>query len=168
MPAELFTANLGQGDSPVGGDDLLLDQPGALDGEVLVAVKHLGQPGVLARGEQLRAGSGDAPDPIKRVASVSAPVKGLLLDPVADQVELGPGQGDDEEPLGPATPRRPPAFDISRFVGHAKPTGDGRRLCAHLFEDEQADAMAALGAMETPKPKAGNVIQTMALGRSLV
>ena len=63
----------------VGGDDFLIDQPGDLDREVLVAVKHLGQPRVLARGEQLQAGSGDAPDPIKRVAGVSAPVKGALL-----------------------------------------------------------------------------------------
>ena len=81
----------------VGGDDFLIDQPGDLDREVFVAVKHLGQPGVLARGEQLHAGSGDARDPIKRVAGVSAPVTGLLLDPLADQVELGPGQGDDVE-----------------------------------------------------------------------
>ena len=39
----------------VGGDDFLIDQPGDLDREVFVAVKHLGQPGVLARGEQLQA-----------------------------------------------------------------------------------------------------------------
>jgi hypothetical protein len=51
----------------------------------------------LARGEQLDAGAGDAPDPVQRVAGVSAPVKGLLLDALADQVQLGPGQGDDVE-----------------------------------------------------------------------
>jgi len=49
-----------------------------------------------------------------------------------------------------------PAFDISRFMGHAKPTTPG--IYAHLFEDNHADAMAALGAMTAPKPKAGNVV----------
>jgi hypothetical protein len=28
-----------------------------------------------------------------------------------------------------------------------------------MFADDRADAMAALGAVETPKPKAGNVIR---------
>src|SRR6516225_5610299 len=64
----------------VGGDDLLIDQPGDLDGEVLVAVKHDGEPVVLAGGQQTQSGSGDAPDPVERVAGVSTPVKGLLLD----------------------------------------------------------------------------------------
>ncbi|KPN47236.1 hypothetical protein BKG74_05400 [Mycobacteroides chelonae] len=81
----------------VGGDDLLIDQPGDLDGEMVVAVEHLGQPGVLAWGEQLQAGSGDAPDPIERVTGVSAPTQGLLLDALADQVELGPGQSHNVE-----------------------------------------------------------------------
>jgi hypothetical protein len=31
-------------------------------------------------------------------------------------------------------------------------------MYAHLFEDNHADAMAALGAMDQPKTKAGNVI----------
>lgn len=39
-----------------------------------------------------------------------------------------------------------PAFDISRFIGHAKPTTT-LGIYAHLFEDNHADAMAALGAM---------------------
>jgi integrase len=50
-----------------------------------------------------------------------------------------------------------PAFDISRFMGHAKPTTT-LAINAHLFEDNHADAMAALGAMGQPKTKAGNVI----------
>jgi integrase len=50
-----------------------------------------------------------------------------------------------------------PAFDISRFMGHAKPTTT-LSIYAHLFEANHVDAMAALGAMDQPKTKAGNVI----------
>ena len=51
-----------------------------------------------------------------------------------------------------------PPFDISRFMGHAKPTTT-LGIYAHLFEDNHAEAMAVLGAMATqPKAKAGNVI----------
>jgi hypothetical protein len=46
----------------VGGDDLLIDQPGDFHGEVFVDIEHAGQPGVLAGGEQLDAGAGDAAD----------------------------------------------------------------------------------------------------------
>ncbi len=43
-------------------------------------------------------------------------------------------------------------------MGHAKPTTT-LGIYAHLFEDNHAEAMAALGAMATqPKAKAGNVI----------
>jgi integrase len=49
-----------------------------------------------------------------------------------------------------------PAFDISRFMGHAKPTTT-LSIYAHLFEDNNADAMAALGAMENGISKS-NVI----------
>ena len=56
---------------------------------MLVGVENAGQPRVLARGEQLQAG---APDPIQRITGMAAPAQGLLLDALADQVELGPGQ----------------------------------------------------------------------------
>ena len=39
-----------------------------------------------------------------------------------------------------------PPFDISRFIGHAKPTTT-LGIYAHLFADDHSDAMAALGAM---------------------
>ena len=40
---------------------------------------------------------GDAPDPIPRITGVPAPAEGLLLDALAHQVQLGPGQRDDVE-----------------------------------------------------------------------
>ncbi|GFG73583.1 hypothetical protein MBOT_09480 [Mycobacterium botniense] len=49
-----------------------------------------------------------------------------------------------------------PAFDVSRFMGHAKPTTT-MGIYAHLFEDNHADAMAALGAMGS-LAASGNVI----------
>lgn len=49
-----------------------------------------------------------------------------------------------------------PPFDISRFMGHAKPTTT-LGIYAHLFEDNHADAMAALGAMGSPAAS-GNVV----------
>jgi integrase len=50
-----------------------------------------------------------------------------------------------------------PAFDISRFMGHTKPTTT-LGIYAHLFEDDHADVMAALGAMGSLAPS-GNVIR---------
>ena len=44
------------------------------------------------------------------------------------------------------------AVALSRFMGHAKVTTT-LGIDAHLFEDDHADAMAALGAMAT-SPKA--------------
>src|SRR6185503_11404136 len=78
----------------VGSDDLLINQPGDLDREVLLAVERLGEAGVLAGREQLDSGAGDAPNPVERVAGVTAPAQGLLLDALADQIQLGPGQRD--------------------------------------------------------------------------
>jgi len=43
-------------------------------------------------------------------------------------------------------------------MGHAKPTTTFG-IYAHLFEDHHAEAMVALGAMDQPKTKAGNVIR---------
>jgi len=73
----------------VGGDDLLVDQPGNLDCEVLLGVENTVEAGVLAGGEQLDPGAGDAPDAIERVAGVAAPSQALLLGALADQIELG-------------------------------------------------------------------------------
>jgi hypothetical protein len=44
---------------------------------------------------------------------------------------------------------------LSRFMGHAKVTTT-LTVYTHLFGDDHADAMSALGAIEAPKPKAGN------------
>ena len=57
----------------VGGDDLLVDQPGDPDGEVFLGVEHPGQSVVLARREQLKTGAGDTANPIQRIAGVTAP-----------------------------------------------------------------------------------------------
>jgi hypothetical protein len=48
----------------VGGDDLLIDQPRDFDREMLVGVENAAEAGVLAGGEQLQAGAGDAPDAV--------------------------------------------------------------------------------------------------------
>lgn len=51
-----------------------------------------------------------------------------------------------------------PAFDISRFMGHSKPTTT-LSIYAHLFEDDHAGNMAALGAIAAPQPSyTGNVV----------
>ena len=76
----------------VGGDDFLIDHVCHLDRDVFLGVEHAGQPVMLAGRKQLRAGAGDAPNPIQWVAGMAAPAEGLLLDALADQVELGPGQ----------------------------------------------------------------------------
>jgi hypothetical protein len=81
----------------VGGDDLLVDHVGHLDRDVFVGVEHAGQPVVLARREKVCAGAGDAPDPVERVTGVPSPPEGLLLNTLADQIQLGPGQRDDVE-----------------------------------------------------------------------
>jgi integrase len=52
---------------------------------------------------------------------------------------------------------RIPPLEIGRFMGHAKVTTT-LTVYTHLFADDHSDAMAALGAMATPKPKASNVI----------
>ena len=48
-------------------------------------------------------------------------------------------------------------LEIARFIGHANVTTT-LPVYTHLFADDHSDAMAALGAMATPKPKADNVI----------
>ena len=57
--------------------------------------------GPLAGGQQLDAGAGDAPDPVERITGVTASAQGLLLDALAVQVQLGPGQRDDVERVMP-------------------------------------------------------------------
>jgi integrase len=51
---------------------------------------------------------------------------------------------------------RPP-LEVARFMGHAKVTTT-LGVYAHLFADDHADAMAALGAMETGPLHGDNVI----------
>ena len=53
-----------------------------------------------------------------------------------------------------------PPLEIGRFMRHAKPTMI-LGIYAHLFEDNHADAMAALGAMglNAAEAEAGNVIR---------
>lgn len=48
-------------------------------------------------------------------------------------------------------------LDISRFAGHSKVTTT-LNIYAHLFEDDHADAMAALGAMSQPSALAGDSV----------
>jgi integrase len=43
-------------------------------------------------------------------------------------------------------------------MGHARVTTT-LAVYTHLFDDDHADAMAALGAMAAPKAKVSNVIQ---------
>jgi predicted Zn-dependent protease with MMP-like domain len=64
---------------------------------VFLGVERVGQPFVLPGREQLGAGSGDAADAVERISGMAAPPQGLLLDALADQVELDPGQRDDVE-----------------------------------------------------------------------
>jgi hypothetical protein len=54
----------------IGGNDLLIDQPGDLDREVFLGVEHASQPSVLTCGEQLESGTGDTPDAVERITSV--------------------------------------------------------------------------------------------------
>lgn len=48
------------------------------------------------------------------------------------------------------------ALAIAKFMGHSKVTTT-LTVYAHLFEDDHSDAMAALGAMGTPRQTGGNV-----------
>jgi integrase len=53
---------------------------------------------------------------------------------------------------------RIPPLQLSRFMGHANVTTT-LTVYTHLFADDHADAMAALGAMATPTPSyRGNVV----------
>ncbi|MGW4482018.1 site-specific integrase [Rhodococcus triatomae] len=50
-----------------------------------------------------------------------------------------------------------PPLEIARFMGHSKVTTT-LSVYAHLFEDDHADAMAALGAMGSVPERANNVV----------
>lgn len=50
-----------------------------------------------------------------------------------------------------------PMFEISRFMGHAKPSTT-ETIYAHLLADDHSDAMAALGAMGGEPTAAENVV----------
>jgi integrase len=51
---------------------------------------------------------------------------------------------------------RPP-LEVARFMGHAKVTTT-LEVYAHLYADDFADAMAALGAMEATPEHSPNVV----------
>lgn len=53
-----------------------------------------------------------------------------------------------------------PMFEVSRFMGHSKPSTT-ESVCAHLLEDDHSDAMSALDAMATAASEAhaGKVIR---------
>ncbi|MBM4601557.1 tyrosine-type recombinase/integrase [Rhodococcus hoagii] len=50
-----------------------------------------------------------------------------------------------------------PPLEIARFMGHSKVTTT-LSVYAHLFEDDHADAMAALGAMSAAPDRSDNVV----------
>lgn len=52
---------------------------------------------------------------------------------------------------------------IAKYLGHSKVTTT-MTVYAHLFEDDHSDAMAALGAMGTPRQAAGNVVPIRRMG----
>jgi hypothetical protein len=84
----LAFAGIGVG---VGGDDLLVDQPGHLDWGVGVVGEHRLEAGLLAGGEQRGAGAQGAAGAVERVTGSAAMAGGVLLDVLSAQVELGPG-----------------------------------------------------------------------------
>ena len=51
-----------------------------------------------------------------------------------------------------------PMFEVSRFMGHAKPSTT-ESVYAHLLTEDHAEAMAALGAMAAPTGTANNVVR---------
>lgn len=51
-----------------------------------------------------------------------------------------------------------PMFEVSRFMGHAKPSTT-ESVYAHLLTEDHSQAMAALGAMAAPEGRASNVIR---------
>jgi len=56
-----------------------------------------------------------------------------------------------------------PVLAIARYAGHSKATTT-MTVYAHLFEDDHSDAMAALGAMGTPRQTAENVVPIRRMG----
>ena len=52
---------------------------------------------------------------------------------------------------------------IAKYLGHSKVTTT-MTVYAHLFEDDHSDAMAALGAMGTPRQTAENVVPIRRMG----
>ena len=57
-----------------------------------------------------------------------------------------------------------PMFEVSRFMGHAKPSTT-ESVYAHLLTEDHAEAMAALGAMAVPTGSASNVIRLAGASR---
>jgi hypothetical protein len=87
----------------VGGDHLLVDPPGDLDGGVLVDGEQGFEPVVLAVGEQVGAGVQRSPCPVERVVLEAAVTVQLLLDPTAAAVQRVPGQANDVERVMPTS-----------------------------------------------------------------
>ena len=81
----------------VGSDEALVEAPAQFDGEVVLVGENGFQSGFLASVEQRVSGAQGAPCSVERIAGAAAVPARLLLDALAAQVELGPGQGDDVE-----------------------------------------------------------------------
>src|SRR4051812_4276495 len=74
----------------VGGDDLLVGEPGDLDRDVLLGGEHHLEPGLLLLGEQPEPGPQGAPDAVERVPAAAAVSEGVLLDALRHRSSLCP------------------------------------------------------------------------------
>ena len=64
----------------VGGDDVLVDPPGDLDGGVILVGEHRVESGFLLLGEQRCSGVQGAAGAIQRVAGAASVAEGFVLD----------------------------------------------------------------------------------------
>ena len=81
----------------VGGDHVLVDGPGRLDGDVGVAVEQGGQALGLLLGEQVGAGVQGSPGGVERVARAAPVPAGVLLDAAPAAIEGVSGETDNVE-----------------------------------------------------------------------
>src|SRR5699024_5445722 len=85
----------------VGVDDVLVDEVGDFDGDVLVAFgKDPGQPVGLSFGQQRPPGEHGAPSAVEHVAFAAAAPTGVLLDTLPAGGELVTGQLDNVKRIG--------------------------------------------------------------------